>query len=451
MKKASLFLCVALISSSLVAETRSFQQNIVTASEYCEFLNAVAVVDAAPFYNEEMIFSSQGASILCLGKPGNYHYQVIEGRENSPMNGVNFFSEVSYCNWLQNGKQTGDQAQESIQSGSYSFKDGDISFSSVLKNGEATYFLTEDEENEITETGAFFASNNGDFSIESADIATFLSLSNKSPQDSSSSSGTIKAVIGGLVGAALLYQFHTSCLAGETEAASATDYDALGSYLDEPYTKDSRVSLSSESAELTPSPAKKLYDKAIKDLEQDVKNRQIGFFNYYQGEFFKLINDAAKRVQTIKETSSSEADPLSQELIMAFYHKLKAQNNDLCFTFDYFNSLTDRDLHFESFNYAFFKYKQLVESFQKDIDFLNSKKTGQEDFAAEGKLKRLQKAGNQSANSYQEELREYLSELKKHWSQPGVPEMIKEIEGLMNQPSGVLSESGESNESKNWQ
>ncbi|MFI0348763.1 MAG: hypothetical protein ACH346_08430, partial [Chthoniobacterales bacterium] len=100
---SSIFILLA-ITSRAWAETNSIPTNrrletaaststastllLVTASDYCDFLNHVAVDDPQHLYNEAMASDFTTACIVRVGAPGRWHYEVIAGRENCPINHV---------------------------------------------------------------------------------------------------------------------------------------------------------------------------------------------------------------------------------------------------------------------------------------------------------------------------------------------------------------------------
>lgn len=73
---------------------------IITASDYCEFLNSVATTDLDNLYDEKMGVSSSDL-IVRGGEPGSYHYDVVHGKEKTPITFVNDLDGTQYCNWLQ--------------------------------------------------------------------------------------------------------------------------------------------------------------------------------------------------------------------------------------------------------------------------------------------------------------------------------------------------------------
>ena len=116
------FLRSNLVLSASVVSVKENESGLVTADDYCEFLNAVA--QAAPeealqlkleveavntpndFYDEKMSSNSRAASILRSGRPGDYRYEVIKGKEDAVMNYLSQNAAVDYDDWLQNAAST---------------------------------------------------------------------------------------------------------------------------------------------------------------------------------------------------------------------------------------------------------------------------------------------------------------------------------------------------------
>ena len=69
----------------------------VTASEYAAFLNQNAATDPDHLYDEKMQTDPEVACILRLGKPGNYFYEVIAGKENFPVTYMSKTNKDFYC------------------------------------------------------------------------------------------------------------------------------------------------------------------------------------------------------------------------------------------------------------------------------------------------------------------------------------------------------------------
>lgn len=87
------------MSCSLVAQTSNDGKIVVTASDYCNYLNSVATNDA-PFFNQKMASDAFVGCIVQSGSPGSYTYNVLDGRGDIPVAFVTPFDEVAYCSWL---------------------------------------------------------------------------------------------------------------------------------------------------------------------------------------------------------------------------------------------------------------------------------------------------------------------------------------------------------------
>ncbi|MFI0348068.1 MAG: hypothetical protein ACH346_04770 [Chthoniobacterales bacterium] len=75
--------------------------SLVTASDYCAFLNVAASSHAEHLYDERMVSDPTTASILRLGRPGEWHYEVLAGKENVPVEYVNKQVQARYGHELQ--------------------------------------------------------------------------------------------------------------------------------------------------------------------------------------------------------------------------------------------------------------------------------------------------------------------------------------------------------------
>jgi formylglycine-generating enzyme required for sulfatase activity len=84
----------------------------VTNAQYAEFLNAKAASDPLALYNTVM--ASGVGGITRSGSDGSYTYSAITGRENMPVNYVNFYDSMRFANWMNNG-----QANGSTETGAY--------------------------------------------------------------------------------------------------------------------------------------------------------------------------------------------------------------------------------------------------------------------------------------------------------------------------------------------
>jgi len=90
----------------------------VTASQYAEFLNAVAKDDLVGLYCDSMA-STADCGIVRSGDVGDFSYAVTAGCENRPVNYMSFGNAARFCNWLTNGQPTGDQDLTTTEDGSY--------------------------------------------------------------------------------------------------------------------------------------------------------------------------------------------------------------------------------------------------------------------------------------------------------------------------------------------
>ncbi len=114
----------------------------ITNAQYVEFLNAVGDQLAPDFlFHQEMEDHPQG-HINQAGTSGNFSYSWDLGEENTPANFVSWNDAARYCNWLHNGKPTGDPMANNVtQNGSYS-----MSSATPNRNANAIFVLpTHDE------------------------------------------------------------------------------------------------------------------------------------------------------------------------------------------------------------------------------------------------------------------------------------------------------------------
>ena len=85
----------------------------VTAGQYTEFLNAVAVTETYGLYHTRMDFDADpgrnGCNIKRQGAPCSYTYSVAPDRADRPVNYVSWGDAARFANWLHNGQPTGAQ------------------------------------------------------------------------------------------------------------------------------------------------------------------------------------------------------------------------------------------------------------------------------------------------------------------------------------------------------
>jgi sulfatase modifying factor 1 len=110
----------------------------VTTAQYAEFLNAKAASDPYALY------ATFSTSIIRSGNAGHYTYSVAPGRENLPVDSVDFFSAARFANWLNNG-----QGNNDIQTGSYTLLgnfDTPSNQATLTRNLGATIFVASENE-----------------------------------------------------------------------------------------------------------------------------------------------------------------------------------------------------------------------------------------------------------------------------------------------------------------
>jgi formylglycine-generating enzyme required for sulfatase activity len=120
----------------------------VTAGQYCEFLNAVAVTDTYDLYNPEMWTTIGGCRIQRIGDPGSYSYSVPSDWSERPVTSISWGDAVRFCNWLHNGQPTGPQGPDTTEDGSY-FIDGAVSdaeLNNVARNPNANWVIPSADE-----------------------------------------------------------------------------------------------------------------------------------------------------------------------------------------------------------------------------------------------------------------------------------------------------------------
>jgi len=111
----------------------------VTAGQYTEFLNAVAVTDTYGLYNSGMWSNIWGCKIQRSGSSGAYAYSVAGDWANRPVNFVSWGDAARFANWLHNGQPTGMQDLTTTEDGAY-YLNGATSNSALMAvNREADW------------------------------------------------------------------------------------------------------------------------------------------------------------------------------------------------------------------------------------------------------------------------------------------------------------------------
>lgn len=90
----------------------------VTNEQYAAFLNAVAGDDTHSLYDIQMESSREGG-ITRSGASPNFSYNVKENMAKMPVIGVSWFDAARFCNWLHNGRTTGNQTPDTTEDGAY--------------------------------------------------------------------------------------------------------------------------------------------------------------------------------------------------------------------------------------------------------------------------------------------------------------------------------------------
>jgi len=90
----------------------------VTNAQYAQFLNAVAKTDTHGLYDARM-GSNARAGITQAGASPNFSYAVKANMENKPVNYVNWYDCLRFCNWLHNGQPAGAQGAGTTEDGAY--------------------------------------------------------------------------------------------------------------------------------------------------------------------------------------------------------------------------------------------------------------------------------------------------------------------------------------------
>lgn len=132
-----------------VAYTYLIGKYEVTNAQYTEFLNAVADADPNGLYNPMMNENPHGedhGGITRSGSSGSYTYSVKPGMGNRPVNYFSFWDALRFANWLQNGQPTGAQDNSTTEDGAYTITPEGIAANSIVRNAEATIFLTSEDE-----------------------------------------------------------------------------------------------------------------------------------------------------------------------------------------------------------------------------------------------------------------------------------------------------------------
>ena len=126
-----------------VAYAYQIAKNETTISQYAEFLNVVAKTDTYGLYNPNMT-TSYINGISKSGVSGSFTYSVAAGSANKPITYVSWFDAARFCNWLQNGQQTGGGAALTAETGAYTLNGATSGI--ITKNVGATVWIPSESE-----------------------------------------------------------------------------------------------------------------------------------------------------------------------------------------------------------------------------------------------------------------------------------------------------------------
>jgi sulfatase modifying factor 1 len=105
-------------SAGAVAYEYKIGKYEVTNAQYAQFLNAVAATDTNSLYNANMGGTARGGITQSDASP-NFTYAVKANMGNKPVNYVNWYDCLRFCNWLHNGRRTGTQSTGTTEDGAY--------------------------------------------------------------------------------------------------------------------------------------------------------------------------------------------------------------------------------------------------------------------------------------------------------------------------------------------
>jgi len=121
----------------------------VTAAQYAQFLNAVALTDTYDLYNPSMASAPGACGIIQMGSTDSFTYSVAAGHENFPVNFVSWGDTARFVNWLQNGQPTGAEGPGTTETGTYplngAFSSSQLTAAAQRQPG-ANYFIPSENE-----------------------------------------------------------------------------------------------------------------------------------------------------------------------------------------------------------------------------------------------------------------------------------------------------------------
>lgn len=87
------------VSSTDVAKQVGYDTNAHTilTQGYCDFLNDVAINNKNPFFDQKM--ASELNYITYSERAGQFHYDVVQGKESHPIAFLSFYNALDYAHW----------------------------------------------------------------------------------------------------------------------------------------------------------------------------------------------------------------------------------------------------------------------------------------------------------------------------------------------------------------
>ena len=127
-----------LITSALLSFAKGASTySLITAREYCDFLNNSPSSDSDHCYDDAMSSDPDTACILRQGKLGGYCYEAIAGRENYPVYYVSLSSEKLYYDWLQEEAPEDSMTDAFLKSNRRAFQVSQLENSQTILRGTA--------------------------------------------------------------------------------------------------------------------------------------------------------------------------------------------------------------------------------------------------------------------------------------------------------------------------
>lgn len=125
-------------------------KNDVTVGEYAIFLNAVAQKDPLHLYDARM-WSAAWPLIQRSGPDaqGNFSYQASRTTSRYPIIFINYKNAQRYCNWLENGKPSGNEVAGITETGAYDLTSSTTAIA-VAKKKASFRLPTNDEYHKVT-------------------------------------------------------------------------------------------------------------------------------------------------------------------------------------------------------------------------------------------------------------------------------------------------------------